>query len=64
MSSPYSQCASLEWRLGVHMAEWQAAQQLAHRMGKPDDDINQAHLDGVLRLLREHLDLLEDHGQA
>jgi hypothetical protein len=28
-------------------------------MGKAGDDLNQAHLDGVVKLLREHLAVLE-----
>lgn len=57
----YVMCSSLEWKLGCHMSEWQAARELAYRMGKAGDDLNQAHLDGVLRLLREHLAELERH---
>ena len=53
--------ASLEWKLGCHMAEWKAARELAYRHGKAGDDLNQAHCDGVVRLLREHLDA---YGQA
>lgn len=55
MTDPYVICASLEWKLGIHMAEWNAARELAYRMGKAGDDLTQAHLNGVLRLLREHL---------
>lgn len=47
----YVHFASLEWKLGCHMAEWKAAR----------DELNQAHCDGVVQLLREHL---EGHGQA
>ena len=54
----YVRFASLEWKLGCHMAEWKAARALAYRMGKAGDELNQAHCDGVMRLLREHLDLL------
>lgn len=54
----YVRFASLEWKLGCHMAEWKAARALAYRMGKAGDELNQAHCDGVVRLLREHLDLL------
>lgn len=53
--------ASLEWKLGCHMAEWKAARELAYRHCKAGDDLNQAHCDGVVRLLREHL---EAYGQA
>lgn len=55
MVDPYVICASLEWKLGIYMAEWNAARELAYRMGKAGDDLTQAHLNGVLRLLREHL---------
>lgn len=48
--------ASLEWKLGCHMAEWKAARELAYRHGKAGDDLNQAHCDGVVRLLRDHLE--------
>ena len=54
----YVRFASLEWKLGCHMAEWKAARALAYRIGKAGDELNQAHCDGVVRLLREHLDLL------
>ena len=47
----YVRFASLEWKLGCHMAEWKAAR----------DELNQAHCDGVVRLLREYL---EGHDQA
>ena len=57
----YVRFASLEWKLGCHMAEWKAARALAYRIGKAGDELNQAHCDGVVRLLREHL---EGHGQA
>jgi hypothetical protein len=50
--------ASLEWKLGCHMAEWKAARELAYRMGKAGDELNQAHCDGVVRLLREHLEVM------
>lgn len=55
MTDPYVICASLEWKLGIHMAEWNAARELAYRMDKAGGDLTQAHLNGVLRLLREHL---------
>jgi hypothetical protein len=59
MADPYVICASLEWKLGIHMAEWNAARELAYRMGKAGDDLAQAHLNGVLQLLREHLSYLQ-----
>jgi hypothetical protein len=55
----YVTCSSLEWKLGCHLSEWKAARELAYRMGKAGDDLNQAHLDGVVKLLREHLAELE-----
>ncbi len=51
----YVRFASLEWKLGCHMSEWKAARELAYRMGKAGDELNQAHCDGVVRLLQEHL---------
>lgn len=57
----YVRFASLEWKLGCHMSEWKAARELAYRMGKAGDELNQAHCDGVVRLLQEHLEV---HGQA
>lgn len=57
----YVRFASLEWKLGCHMAEWKAARELAYRMGKAGDELNQSHCDGVVQLLREHL---EGNGQA
>ena len=54
----YVRFASLEWKLGCHMAEWKAARELAYRMGKAGDELNQAHCDGVVRLLREHLEVM------
>lgn len=56
----YSLCSSLEWKLGIHLAEWQAARELAYRMGKAGDELNQAHFDGVRKLLREHIVLLDE----
>lgn len=53
--------ASLEWKFGCHMSEWKAARELAYRCGKAGDELNQAHCDAVVRLLREHL---EAHGHA
>ena len=52
----YVHFASLEWKLGCHMAEWKAARELAYRMGKAGDELNQGHCDGVVRLLREYLE--------
>ena len=52
----YVHFASLEWKLGCHMAEWKAARELAYRMGKSGDELHQAHCDGVVRLLREYLE--------
>lgn len=60
MSDPYNNFASLEWRLGCVMAEWQAARQLAHRLEKTAEEVdalNAAHQAGVVRLLQEYLSL-------
>lgn len=59
MADPYVICQSLEWKLGIHLAEWNAARELAYRMGKAGEDLTQAHLNGVLQLLREHLIYLQ-----
>jgi hypothetical protein len=56
----YCLCSSLEWKLGCHLAEWQAARELAYRMGKAGDELNQAHFDGVVKLLREHLEIIAE----
>ena len=50
----YARFASLEWKLGCHMAEWRAAR--AYSMGKAGDELNRTHCDGVVRLLREYLE--------
>lgn len=55
----YVLCSSLEWKLGCHLSEWKAARELAYRMSQAGDELNQAHCDGVLKLLREHLAELE-----
>lgn len=60
----YVLCSSLEWKLSCHMAEWKAARKLAYRMGKAGDDLNRAHWDGVLKLLREHLAEADRAGQG
>lgn len=52
--------ASLEWKLGCHLSEWKAARELAYRR-KAGDELSKAHCDGVVRLLREHL---EAYGKA
>lgn len=36
----YVRFASLEWKLGCHMAEWKSARELAYRMGKAGDLIH------------------------
>jgi hypothetical protein len=55
----YCLCSSLKWKLGIHLSEWQAARELAYRMGKAGDELNQAHFEAVLKLLREHVTALE-----
>ena len=57
---PYCLVTSLEWKLGIHLSEWKAARELAYRMGKHGNELNQAHFDGVLKLLREHLSAMEE----
>ena len=52
----YTRCALLEWKLGGHMEEWRTAR--LYRMGKAGDELNRAHCDGVVRLLREHLEVM------
>jgi hypothetical protein len=55
----YPTCGSLEWKLGIHLSEWQAARELSYRRtGKLHAELEQAHLAGVVKLLQEHLDLL------
>lgn len=59
MADPYCLCATFEWKLGIHLAEWKAARELAYRMGKHEDELNQAHFEGIVKLTREHLDAME-----
>ena len=61
LSDPYCLCATLEWKLGIHMAEWNAFRELAYRTGKAGEQINRAHFDGVSQLLREYLQAMETY---
>lgn len=56
----YSFCSSLEWKLGIHLSEWKAARELAYHMGRAGDELNRAHFDGVLNLLREHIAIADE----
>jgi len=51
---PYVACASLEWKLGIHLSEWKAARDLAKRLGK-DPIADAAYLQGVKDLLNDFL---------
>lgn len=55
----YPTCSSLEWKLGIHLSEWQAARELSYRRnGQLHPELEQAHLAGVVELLQEHLQVL------
>ena len=61
MSDPYNLFKTFEWKLGIHLSEWQAARELSYRRkGKLYPELEQAHLDGVVKLLREHLDAMTE----
>lgn len=60
MSDPYVAMASLEWRLGCCLSEWQAARKLAERLSKDPAEVDQPHCAGVIRLLRDTLQQIED----
>jgi len=51
---PYVACASLEWKLGIHLSEWRASRNLAKRMGK-EPCTDDAYLQGVKDLLNDYL---------
>ena len=53
-SDPYVACASLEWKLGIHLSEWKAARNLAKRLDK-DPVADAAYLQGVKDLLNDYL---------
>jgi hypothetical protein len=56
----YPLCSTLEWKLGIHLSEWRAARELMYRRnGELHPETDAAHLDGVVRLLREHLQAME-----
>lgn len=53
-------CSTLKWKLGILLSEWKAARKLSYRhTGSLHPELEQAHLDGVVKLLREHLGVLE-----
>lgn len=55
----YPLCSSLEWKLGIHLSEWKAARELCYRRsGSLHPELEQAHLDGVVKLLREHFEVI------
>ena len=51
---PYVACASLEWKLSIHLSEWKAARDLAKRLGK-DPVADAAYLQGVKDLFNDFL---------
>ena len=55
----YSLCSTLEWKLGIHLGEWRAARELYRRTGKLHQELDQAHCEGVVKLLREYLEALK-----
>ena len=56
----YPICSVLEWKLGIHLNEWRAARELSYsQIGKIRPELEQAHCEGVVKLLREYLDALE-----
>lgn len=59
----YNLCSSFEWKLGIHLSEWKAARELCYRMGNAGDELSQAHFDGVIKLIREHLDVMDKLNQ-
>jgi hypothetical protein len=57
----YPLCSTLEWKLGIHLSEWRAARELQYRRsGKLHPELEAAHLNGVVRLLREHLEAINE----
>ena len=61
----YPICSTLEWKLGIHLSEWRAARELSYRRtGKLHPDLEQAHCEGVVKLLREYLEALEATSQS
>lgn len=51
----HSLCVALEYKIGVYLAEWNSARELALRIGHPVDKLNRTHCRGVQRLLEEHV---------
>lgn len=61
----YSLCSTLEWKLGIHLGEWRDARELSYRCtGKLQPKLEQAHCEGVVKLLREYLEALEATSQS
>lgn len=61
----FSLCSTLEWKLGAHLGEWHAARELSHRRGgELSTELEQAHCEGVVKLLREYLEDLEATSQS
>jgi hypothetical protein len=46
--------------IGLSPCRMAGARELAYRMGKAGDELNQAHFDGVVKLLREHLEIIAE----
>lgn len=56
----FSLCITLESKLYIHLGEWNAARELSHRRGgELSAELEQAHCEGVVKLLREYLEALE-----
>jgi hypothetical protein len=57
----YPLCSTLEWKLGIHLSEWRAARELMYRRnGELHPKTDAAYLDGVVRLLQEHLEAINE----
>jgi hypothetical protein len=57
----YPLCSTLEWKLGIHLSEWRAARELQYRRnGKLHPELEAAHLNGVVKLLQEHLEAINE----
>jgi len=64
-TDPYVACASLEWKLGIHLSEWRAARDLAKRLNaanlllRNDPRADAVYLQGVKNLLNDCLSSLQ-----
>ena len=57
----YPLCSTLEWKLGIHLSEWRAARELQYRRtGKLNPELEAAHLDGVVKLLEECTEVINE----